>query len=118
MNQHVHASRYFDYVLAARYDQMERCYKMSMEEFIKLGLGWYVRTFHIEYRRALGIGEWMIVTTWVDEVLRDGVKVDFQITRKANGKLISEGYGVYTLINLATGRAEAIPPLVLEKYSI
>ena len=25
MNQHVHNSRYFDYVLAARYDQMARC---------------------------------------------------------------------------------------------
>lgn len=40
MNQHVHASRYQDYVLAARYDQMARCYKMSMEEFFKAGLGW------------------------------------------------------------------------------
>ena len=28
MNQHVHNSRYFDYVLAARYDQMARCYRM------------------------------------------------------------------------------------------
>jgi len=34
MNQHVHSSRYQDYVLAARYDQMARCYKMPMEEFI------------------------------------------------------------------------------------
>ena len=25
VNQHVHGSRYFDYVLAARYDQMARC---------------------------------------------------------------------------------------------
>ena len=40
MNQHVHASRYLDYVLAARYDQMERCYGMSMEEFVRAGFGW------------------------------------------------------------------------------
>ena len=26
MNQHVHNSKYLDYVLAARLDQMERCY--------------------------------------------------------------------------------------------
>ncbi len=31
MNQHVHASRYMDYVLAARYDQMARCYQMAIE---------------------------------------------------------------------------------------
>ena len=30
MNRHVHSSRYLDYVFAARFDQMERCYKMSM----------------------------------------------------------------------------------------
>ena len=51
MNHHVHASKYFDYVLAARYDQMARCYKMSMEEFAALGLGWFVRASHIEYKR-------------------------------------------------------------------
>src|SRR5581483_4943135 len=65
MNQHVHASRYFDCVLAARYDQMARCYKMSMEEFLRMGLGWFVRSFHIEYKRPLTLGEWMVVTTWV-----------------------------------------------------
>src|SRR3954464_11482259 len=83
MNQHVHASRYFDYVLAARYDQMERCYRMAMEEFIKLGFGWFVRVFHIEYKRPLSLGEWFVVTTWVDEIGGDSVKVDFQITRKS-----------------------------------
>ena len=30
MFQHVHNSKYFDYVLAARYDQMERCYGVAM----------------------------------------------------------------------------------------
>src|ERR1043166_9102526 len=61
MNQHVHASRYFDYVLAARYDQMARCYKMSMDEFIKLGLGWFVRSTHIDYKRPLGMGDAFLV---------------------------------------------------------
>src|SRR5690349_11499998 len=87
MNQHVHASRYFDYVLAARYDQMARCYKMPMEEFIKLGFGWFVRAMHIEYKRPLGIGESFIVRTWVEEITRDSVKVEFEIVKKGNGKL-------------------------------
>ena len=56
MNQHVHGSRYFDYVLAARYDQMARCYKMSMEEFIQAGFGWVVTTAHVEYKRPLLLG--------------------------------------------------------------
>ena len=37
--QHVHSTRYLDYVLAARFDQMERCYGLSMQEFARRGLG-------------------------------------------------------------------------------
>jgi acyl-CoA thioester hydrolase len=118
MNRHVHASRYFDFVLAARYEQMASGYKMSMEEFLALGLGWFVRSFHIEYKRPLLLGEWMIVTTWVEEIMRDSVRVQFEICKKSNRKLASEGYGIYTLVSLSTGRAEAIPPAVLEKYSV
>jgi YbgC/YbaW family acyl-CoA thioester hydrolase len=118
MNQHVHASRYFDFVLAARYDQMARCYKMSMEEFLRMGLGWFVRSFHIDYKRPLLLGEWMVVTTWVEEMKTENVRVNFEISKKANGKLAAEGHGVYTLVNLETGRAQTIPEAVLEKYSI
>ena len=34
MFQHVHSSRYLDYVLAARYEQMAPCYGMPWEDFI------------------------------------------------------------------------------------
>lgn len=118
MNQHVHASRYMDYVLAARYDQMERCYKMSMEEFIRAGYGWYVRTGHMEFKRPLGLGDYFTVRTWIDDLIRDGVRVRFEIVRKKTGKLSCDGYFHYTMINLKTGRAEIIPDWILEKYSI
>jgi YbgC/YbaW family acyl-CoA thioester hydrolase len=118
MNQHVHGSRYFDYVLAARYDQMARCYKMSMDEFIKQGFGWVIQTAHIEYKRPLLIGEFFIVRTWVEEVLKEGVRVSFQIIRKTNSKLCSDGWFHYTMINLETNRAETIPPWIAERYSI
>jgi acyl-CoA thioester hydrolase/thioesterase-3 len=118
MNQHVHASRYFDYVLAARYDQMARCYKMPMSEFLKLGLGWFVRSSHIDYKRPLGMGDSFLVRTWVEEITRDSVKVDFEIVKKANGKLVSNGYATYTMVKLETGRAEPIPDWIAEKYSI
>src|SRR3989304_5562489 len=78
MNQHVHNSRYFDYVLAARYDQMGRCYKMPMEEFIKLGFGWVVRASFVEYKRPLGLGDHFTVRTWVEKLIKDGVRVQFE----------------------------------------
>ena len=118
MNQHVHNSRYFDYILAARYDQMARCYGMAMEEFVKAGYGWVVKLAHVEYKRPLNLGDTIVVTTWVEEMLKDGVKVRFEIRKKHNGKLSSDGYIDYTMVNLATGRAEKIPGWIFEKYSI
>ena len=118
MNQHVHNSRYFDYVLAARYDQMARCYGMSMEEFQKAGFGWVVKVAHVEYKRPLNLGDLIVITTWVEEMLKDGVRVRFEIRRKNNGKLSCDGHFDYTMINLVTGRAEKIPAWIVEKYSI
>lgn len=43
MNDHVHNTKYLDYVLAARYDQMQKDYKMSMGEFHKLDYNWIVK---------------------------------------------------------------------------
>ena len=117
MNQHVHSARYLDYVLAARYDQMARCYGFSMEDFAREGFGWVVKTAHVEFKRPLGI-EPIVVRTWVDEISGSDVKVHFQIVRKVNGKLASDGWFLYTMIRLADGRAEPIPAWIAEKYSI
>ena len=118
MNQHVHNSKYFDYVLAARYDQMARCYRMPMEEFIAHGFGWVVKTAHVQYKRPLGLGDEIVVRTWIEEIVRDGVTVQFQILRKKNGKLCADGYFDYTMISLATGRGKAIPGWIGEKYAV
>ena len=118
MNQHVHNSRYFDYVLAARYDQMARCYGMPMEEFIKLGFGWVVRTAHVEYKRPLNLGDVMIVRTWIDELHRDGVRVHFEIVKKPAAKLCASGYFDYTMVSIETGRAVLIPHWIAEKYAV
>src|SRR5690242_13032329 len=109
MNQHVHASRYYDYVLAARYDQMARCYKMSLEQFTEAGYAWFVRTAHLDYKRPLGLGEWFTVRTWIEQMLRETVQVQFQILKKTSGKLACDGYFDYTLVTIASGRAAAIP---------
>ena len=118
MNQHVHASRYMDYVLAARYDQMARCYQLAMEEFLKLGFGWYIRTAQIEYKRPLGLGEHFTVRTWVAEIQRRGVNVHFEMIKSKTGKLACDGCFHYTMVNLKTSRAEVIPDWIVAKYSV
>ena len=118
MFRHVHSSRYQDYVLAARFDQMERCYGMSMEEFLKLGLGWYVKTAHFEFKRPLGLGEQFIVRTWVESLTGSDVEVRFEMIKKTNAKLACSGWCLYTLIKLETGRAETVPEWIVQKYAV
>lgn len=118
MNHHVHNSRYFDYVMAARYDQMARCYGMSMEEFLKNGFGWVVRTAHVEYKRPLLLGDIALVTTWVETLHPDGVTVGFEIHKQASGKLASDGAFHYTMVDIQTGRAAKIPAWIAEKYTV
>jgi acyl-CoA thioesterase FadM len=118
MFQHVHSSRYQDYVLAARFDQMKRCYKMSIEEFLARGLGWFVQTAHLEYKRQLGMAEKFVVRTWVAEILATGVRVEFEILKLPTRKAACSGYFDYALIDMSTRRAIPVPLDVLEKYSI
>lgn len=116
MNNHVHGSRYLDYVLFARYDQMGRCYGMPMEEFIKSGWNWYQKSFHIEFKRAFILADRIIVRTWLDSFNKADVKVGFQMYKKETMKPAAEGYFVSTLIDVKSGRAIPIPETVIQHY--
>lgn len=118
MNQHVHNSRYLDFVLFARYQQMRDNYQFPMEEFLEQGYGWVVKNCWIEYKRPLFLGDEITVRTGVLDVDRTDVKVKFEIIRNETGKLAANGYFLYTMINTKTGRAEVIPEWVIERYSV
>ncbi len=116
--QHVHSTRYLDYVLAARFDQMERCYGYSMQEFARQGLGWFMNSATIHYRRPLGLGDRMRVTTWIETLGETGVKVGFLICNIATQKTVCDGVTDYTLVSLATRRAVSLPADVRAKYGV
>ena len=116
--QHVHSTRYLDYVLAARFDQMERHYGMSMQAFAARGLGWFMNAATIEFKRPLGWGDRMIVRCWVVSIADAGCRVAFEIDKLPHRKRVCQGHCDYTLVTLATGRATPIPEDVRAKYSI
>ena len=116
--QHVHSTRYLDYVLAARFEQMEKHYGMSMQAFADRGLGWWMTTATINYRRPLGWGDRMTVRCWIEHFSETGCRVAFEIEKTPTGKRVCDGYCDYVLVTLATGRATPIPEDVRAKYSI
>jgi acyl-CoA thioester hydrolase/thioesterase-3 len=118
MYQHVHSSRYMDYVLAARFEQMERGYKMPMAEFQKLGFGWYLAATQMDFRRSLGLGDRFVVRTWIDKFRLIGLRVKFEIDRRTDGGRSCDGWCDYVMISLETGRPVRIPEWIRQKYSI
>jgi acyl-CoA thioester hydrolase/thioesterase-3 len=118
MFQHVHNSKYFDYVLAARYEQMETCYGMSMEQFMQEGYGWVVKTAHVNFIRPLGLGESFEVTTGIVSMDEKGARVTYEIVSNKTGKLCSDGWFDYVLIDIKTGRSMKITQAMIDKYSI
>lgn len=118
MFRHVHNSRYLDYIQAARYDQMVRCYKMSMEEFLILGFGFVVKKAELNFKRPLLMGDVMLISTQVKDFLGSDITVEFEIVNKKNEKISCDGLMAYTMINLKTGRSEKIPDEIQTKFLI
>lgn len=118
MFQHVHNSRYLDYVQTARYDQMVSCYKMSMQEFLGLGFGWVVKKATINFKRPLNLGDTMVIYTQVKEIAGSDALIEFEIVNAKTEKTSCDGEMVYTLINLSNNRSEKIPPDIAEKFSV
>lgn len=118
MNNHVHFSKYLDYFLAARFDQMNRCYKLSLDDFIAMNYNWVASNMHINYKRALKLGDVAIVKTQFDSVSGAQVTVNFWIHNKATDKLVSDGYGNFTLLNTRNLRPVRIPQEIIDRYSI
>ena len=118
LNNHVHNTKYIDYVLAARYDQMINEYKMSMKDFEELGYNWIVSITYIEYKRALNLDDKILVRTQMDSVNGAQCKVNFWIVKKENNKIAALGYLTYTMISLKSGRPVRVPEEIIKKYSI
>jgi acyl-CoA thioester hydrolase/thioesterase-3 len=118
MFQHVHNSRYLDYIQAARYDQMIRCYKMSMEEFMIMGYGFVVKRAELNFKRPLIMGDVMMISTQVKEFSGSDIIVEFEIVNKKNEKISCDGIMLYTMINLKTGRSEKVPEEIQTKFLI
>ncbi len=119
MNNHVHYSRYLDYILMARYDQMKKDYKVSMEEFVARGFSWVASKVDIQYKRPILLMDSSIkVRTQLEEF--DGARalVNFWIVKGENEKVAAIGHIQYTMISIKSGRPTSVPDDIVEKYEI
>lgn len=118
MNNHVHNSKYLDYLLMARYDQMRKDYKVPMEVFVERGYSWVASTTHIDFKREIKLGDKILVRTQVNSFEGAQVKVNFWIMKVETNKVAAEGWSVYTLVSVATGSPARIPDDIIRHYTV
>ncbi len=117
-NGHVHQTAYLDYLLFARVDQMQRCYKMPIEEFFKRGLSWATKSLSINYLKSLYMNERFTVRTWIESLGDKSVNVRFEILKTGSRTVAAEGESTYVLVDARTGKPASIPEDIKEKFSI
>ena len=118
MNNHVHNSKYLDYIQTARFVQMRDNYKVPMEEYLSLGFNWFASAVHLEYKRALKFGDIALVKTQIDEWSGARVTINVWVYNKATNKIAAEGKMLYTLVSLTSGRPVRIPESIIERHMI
>jgi YbgC/YbaW family acyl-CoA thioester hydrolase len=118
MFRHVHSSRYIDYVLAARFDQMINAYKCGMQEFLDAGLGWVMVSTELNYKRPLKLGDEMIVETHIASMEKQIAHVEFDIKNAANMKSSCSGWVKYALVSIDSGRPVPLPEWVIQRFSV
>ncbi|MBU0960415.1 MAG: acyl-CoA thioesterase [Proteobacteria bacterium] len=118
MNNHVHYSRYLDYLLMARYDQMKKDYKVSMEEFVERGYSWVASDVNIQYKRPILLQDSITVRTQVKNFHGAQVVVSFWIVKGEREKVAAQGEVGYTMVSVKSGRPVRIPDEIIEKYQV
>lgn len=118
MFNHVHNSKYFDYVLAARYEQMEKFYNMPMESFLESGFGWVVRTAYVDFKRALILGDVIKIRTGILTINEKGCRVQFEIENTKTKKIAADGWFDYVMIATSTGKGSKVNETMIRAYSI
>ena len=119
MNNHVHYSRYLDYILMARYDQMKKDYKVAMEEFVERGFSWVASEVNIQYKRPIFLEDGTItVRTQLEEFNGARVVINFWIVKGEKEKIAAEGQINYTMISVKSGRPTRVPDDIVEQYQV
>lgn len=118
MNNHVHNSKYLDYIQTARFIQMRDNYKVPMEEYIAKGLNWFASEVQLKYKREMKFGDIAVVKTQVGEWSGAQVTINVWVCNKSTNKVCVEGKMLYTLVSLSSGRPTRIPEDIIERHKI
>lgn len=100
----MNSKAYIDLLAEARFDQMQRCYKYPIENYLKKNQHWVTAKLEFNFESPIFPGRELFVTTSVTSIEGPVAKVTFSFESKsAKGeKIHCWGNANYVLIDLAT----------------
>jgi acyl-CoA thioester hydrolase len=81
-------------------------------------IGWVVLRHEIDYKSAAGLGDDVVLRTWVGRATRLTFERFTEILRSSDGQLLSSARTLWCPINAQTGRPVRVPAKVREQFSI
>jgi acyl-CoA thioester hydrolase len=81
-------------------------------------IGWVVLRHEIDYKTPAGLGDKIVLRTWVGKATRLTFERFTEILRNGEGKLLSNARTMWCPINAQTGRPTRVPPEVRAQFSL
>ena len=89
-----------------------------IEAYRSLGVGWVVRSHHIEYLRSAVLGDQIVVRTWVANLKKVTSLRRFEIRRIADDVLLARSASDWAFVEYATGTPKRIPVEVSTAFEV
>ena len=80
-------------------------------------IGWVVLRHEIDYKTPAGLGDKIVLRTWVGKATRLTFERFTEILRNGEGQLLSNARTLWCPINAQTGRPMRVPPEVRAQFS-
>jgi acyl-CoA thioester hydrolase len=64
---------------------------------------------HIGYRSPAQFGDEVRTFVWPSELRRSSIRLEFEMRRESDGRLLADGYGVLVGYDYSAGKAQPVP---------
>lgn len=115
---HVNSKHYIDYVLASRWLYLARKIKITIEDCLQRGLGFYMIRSEIEYKKPITKTDKIRVQSYVSKLDKIRLTVTFEIVDPETEKVLySKGNLEFAIMDPKTNRPQACPDWGIDLFS-
>jgi acyl-CoA thioester hydrolase len=90
----------------------------TLERYVALGAGWFVRRHEVEYLRPAFAGDALSVLTWVDSFERSSSPRRYLFHRASDATIVARAETLWVFVNYATGVPSRIPADVRGAFEV